>query len=128
MHAIEISQYTSFFHDGEVIDIEQRESDIVFFLKSAEVDPSDVKDIVLSKFNELRGKLHVEGVELIKENGMKFEGMIKMKLSDNDLLHLKIKQNIIFCEIGWRGSQPAQNDFSALEIHAKKIWWENIPE
>jgi hypothetical protein len=83
---------------------------------------------VLSKYNVLRGKLHVEGVKFILENGIKFNGIIELKLPDNDILHLKIKENILFCEIGWKGSKPFQNDFSALEIHAQRIWWENIPD
>ena len=125
---MDISQYTSFFHDGEVIAIDHKENNIDFFIMSAEIDPSCVKDIVLSKNNVLRGKLHIEGINFITENGVEFSGVIKMKLSENDLLHLKIKENILFCEIGWRGSKPFQNDFSALEIHAQKIWWENIPD
>ena len=127
MHKVDISSYTSFFHDGEVINIDHQKNNIVFFIRSAEIDSSIVKDIILSKDNVIKGKLHLEGVKLILENGVRFNGTVKMKLSDNDLLHLKIKSNVLFCEIGWRGSVPFQNDFSALEIHAQKIWWENIP-
>lgn len=125
---MDISKYTYFFHDGEVISINHHGNDVVFFLKSAETDPADIDNIALSKNNILRGKLHVEGITHVIENGVAFNHKIKLKMSDNDLLHLKIKDGIVFCEIGWRGSEPFQNDFSAFEIYAEKIWWENIPE
>lgn len=125
---MDISKYTSFFHDGEIVSITHHGNNIDFFLKSAEIDPADVDDIVLSKHNRLRGRLHVEGVKCIIENDVEFNHKIKLKMSDNDLLHLKIKDGVVFCEIGWRGSEPFQNDFSAFEIHAEKIWWENIQD
>ena len=84
---VDISPYTSFFHDGEVINIDHQKNNIVFFIRSAEIDSSDVKDIILSKDNVIKGKLHLEGVKLILENDVRFNGTVKMKLSDNDLLY-----------------------------------------
>ena len=72
--------------------------------------------------------MHVEGVKFIMKNGKKFNGRIKIELSDNDLLHFKIKDGVVFCEIGWRKFAPSQIGFSAFEIHAKKICWENMPD
>ncbi len=123
-----ISKYASFFHDGEILSVAHKNNSIDLLMRSAEIDPDCVDNVVLSKNNVLRGKLHIEGVKFITKNGRKFNGKIKMLLSDNDLLHLEIKDGIVFCEIGWRGSEPSQIDFSAFEIHADKIWWENMPD
>lgn len=122
-----ISKCASFFHDGEILNIVHKKNKIELLMKSAEIDPNSVSDIPLSQNNVLRGNLHVDGVKFILLNGKKFKGKIKLILSDNDLLHLKIKGDIVFCEIGWRGLEPSQIDFSAFEIHAEKIWWENLP-
>jgi hypothetical protein len=130
MHELEkFEKYTSYFHDGEILDIKHVGDKIEILMRSAEIDPDDIKDsIPLSKGNVLRGVLHIEGVDNIKINGDFFCGIMKMVLEDNDLLHLKIIKNTLFLEIGWRGSKPFQSDFSAFEIEAKKIWWENIPD
>ena len=51
-----------------------------------------------------------------------------MIFSDNDLLHLKIIGNVVLCEIGWRKPLTGEIGFSGFEIHAEKVWWENIPD
>lgn len=124
---MDITPYTSFFHDGEILAIAHRENDIEIVMKSAEVDPEAVRDIPLSSGNRFVGKLHVNGIKMILNNGIEFKQKVKMFFSDNDLLHLKIIENIVFLEIGWRGSNPGEVDFSDFEIHAAKVWWENLP-
>jgi hypothetical protein len=125
---MKISQYTSFFHDGEIIDIRQNGEKIEISMKSAEIDPNCVDDLQLTKDNRLTGILHIDGVKCIINNGEEFHEKIKMLLPNNDILHLKIKDNLVVCEIGWWRLEPFQNDFSCFEISAEKIWWENIPD
>lgn len=125
---MDITHYTSYFHDGEVLDILHQSNDIEFVLRSAEVDPTLIEGILLSEDKRIQGKLHIEGVTLILNNGNESKGILKMLFPDNDLLHLKINKKIVFFEIGWRGRNLGENDFSDLEIHATKIWWENIPD
>ena len=100
-------------------------------IRSAEVDQEEITDSTLlaqESFFFLRVKLHIEGVKNIKMNNRPFSKHISKLYPDNDLLHLGIKNNTVFLEIGWRQSNPPISDFSAFEIEAKKIWWENIPD
>lgn len=124
---MDIARYTSYFHDGEVIYIKHANNNIDIALKSAEVDSDIVKDITLSDDNRIKGKLHITGVNLILNHGVEVREKLKLIFPDNDLLHLKISDNIVFCEIGWRG-QSGEIDFSDLEIHATSVKWENIPD
>jgi hypothetical protein len=125
---MQISKYSSFFHDGEILDIKHTKNTIEILMRSAEIDPDEMKDnIRLSLGNFITGKLHIQEIKKIKVNEKPFYGIIKKTHNDNDLLHLKISKNTVFIEIGWRGPLPCQNDFSAFEIEANKIWWENIP-
>lgn len=124
---MDISSYTSYFHDGEVLGIIQKEDYIMMYLKSAEINPNIINDIPLSVDNRLKGNLHIKGVKSIFNNGEELEGELQMLFPDNDLLHLKIKGNTVFCEIGWRGRNSNEIDFSDLEIRATEVWWENLP-
>ena len=126
---MKISKYTSYFHDGEILDIKHIGDNIEIYMRSAEIDPNDMKDnLLLGPGNVLKGKLHIQGVKRIKMNENDFFGCVAKLYEDNDLLHLNLKQNIVFLEIGWRGSHPFQHDFSSFEIEAEKIWWENLPD
>ncbi|MDP1607684.1 MAG: hypothetical protein Q8L98_00010 [Chlamydiales bacterium] len=125
---MDITKYTSYFHDGEVLNVEHNDGNIKISMRSAEIDLDSIDPVLLTKDNRLVGILHVNGVKLIINNEKKFEQKMKMLLSDNDLLHLEIKEGVVFCEIGWRGGNPCQFDFSAFEIHADEIWWENMPD
>ena len=125
---MDIARYTSYFHDGEILKITHINNDIEIVLKSAEVDPSIIKNVSLSVDNRIIIKLHITGVKLILNNGVGFNEKIKLIFPENDLLHLKISKNVVFCEIGWRGTGLGEVDFSDLEIHATSIWWENISD
>ena len=125
---MDIARYTSYFHDGEILDIKHINNNIEMTLKSAEVDATIVNDVLLSADNRINGKLHIIGVKLILNNGVEFNEKLKLLFHDNDLLHVKINESVVFCEIGWRGTNLGEVDFSDLEIHATSIWWENIPD
>lgn len=125
---MDIARYTSYFHDGEILDIKHINNNIEMALRSAEVNVAIVNDVLLSADNRIKGKLHVVGVKLILNNGVKFNEKLKLLFRDKDLLHLKINESVVFCEIGWRGTNLGEVDFSDLEIHATSIWWENIPD
>lgn len=124
---MDIARYTSYFHDGEILDITHINNNIVMTLESAEVDTDFVKDIPLSEHNRIIGKLHINGVKSILNNEKEFKNKLKMILSYHDLHHLEIKGNIVFFEISWYGKTSEENDFYGLEIHATEVWWENLP-
>lgn len=49
-----ITQYTSYFHDGEILDIIHNNKDIDMVIESAEIDPTLIKDIQLSTDNRIK--------------------------------------------------------------------------
>lgn len=127
---MDISQYVDFFHDGSIMDIRHVGNKIEFFMASAEMDEEDVKDdVVLSKDDTIRGKLHIEGVRNIKENNQQYLDILRMKCKTAEIFHFGINQNNVELQILWYSfpPKPCIDDFSTIEIEAEKIWWENIP-
>lgn len=96
-------------------------------MRSAEVPMGAIQDIPLSQDHRLVGRLPIQGVQGMWENGEKIDRKIQIPFPDNDWLHVKIQDHGVFCEIGWRGHSSSEVDFSDFEIHATTIWWENIP-
>lgn len=125
-----ISKYAGFFHDGSIIDIQHRGDKIKFSMASAEMNEEDVKDdITLSKDDSIQGKLHVEGIKNIIINGKSFFGILKKTYDDGKILDFEITKNSVELSITWRNYSPKSkvDEFLAIKIIAKKIWWENIP-
>ena len=59
---MDISKYTSYFHDGSLIAIDcgKNNTELTLTMENAEVDPEDINDnIRLSK----KGKLHLKGIK-----------------------------------------------------------------
>ncbi|CAN5521423.1 hypothetical protein BH10BAC1_BH10BAC1_21090 [soil metagenome] len=125
-----LMHYTSFFHDGSIIAINHHGKNIILSMESAEMDEEDIKDdLILSKDDRIRGKLHAEGIMSIKENNQFYNDILKMKYKNAEIVHFEINLNKIKLAIQW-GSYPPKpyvEDFSTVEIEADKIWWENIP-
>jgi|SRR3989338_2481484 len=128
---MDISIYTSYFHDGSIIDIKHFGNKIEISMQSAEMHEEDLKDpIPLSKFYRIKGILHLEGVKYIKDNDQPFLGTLKMFHDGGGILHLEIIKNRINLSIDWRNYPPNPDvtAYSFFEIEAEKIWWETIPD
>jgi hypothetical protein len=126
-----IKKYTSFFHDGSVLDIQHVNDKMILSMESAEMDKDDIKDdITLSKDDRIRGKLHIEKIKRIKLNKKLFLGTIKKTYDDGGIFDFEIKKNSVELSIDWVNFPPKTevNDFSVIKIEAEKIWWENIPD
>ena len=128
---MDISKYTSFFHDGSIMNIEHIGSNLIFTMGSAEMDKEDLKDnIALSKNNRIKGKLHIDGVQTIIIDDQSFLGKMKQEYDHGDILHLTIKNNFVELTVEWIDFPPKveREFFSVIQIEAKKIYWENIPD
>ena len=126
-----IKKYTSLFHDGSVIEINHIKNNAIIYMESAEIDKDDIQDdVVLSKDDRIRGKLHIEGIKSVKDNNQPYLGLLRMKYADTEIHHFEVNQNKVELQIKWYAypPQPYIEDFSTIEIQAKKIWWENIPD
>lgn len=126
-----IANYTSYFHDGSIIDIYHDQSIVILFMESAEISPEENLDnLALSERLTIKGKLHLEGVCLITENEKQISVSLKMLYDSASILHLKIEGTTVSLDLEWVNFPPHPNvtTYSFYTINAKKIWWENIPD
>jgi hypothetical protein len=126
-----IINYTSYFHDGSLIDIKNEQSSVVLSMESAEISPDENLDnIVLSERFTIKGKLHAEGIDLITENEKETLVQLRMLYDSAGILHFKIDDTKIKLDLEWVNFPPHSKivAYSFYTIYAKKIWWENIPD
>ena len=126
-----ISEYTAFFHDGSLIEIEHKNDKIELSMISAEMDETDLKEsIELSKNDRIAGKLHIEGVTSIKIGDKRLEGSLKREYDDGEIIDFKIIGNAARLAIQWVNYPPKLDVdvFSVITIEGQKIYWENIPD
>ncbi len=128
---MDISIYSSYFHDGSIIDIKHAGDRIEISMHSAEVHEEDLQaPITLSKYHRIKGKLHLEGIKYVKDNNEILHGVLKMLYDGAGILHLEVAKNRIKLDLNWVNYPPHPDitAYSFYEIGAKKIWWENIPD
>lgn len=100
-------------------------------MESAEISPEENLDnIVLSENFTIKGKLHLEGVDLITENEKHTSVSLQMLYDSAGILHLMIDDTTVSLDLEWVNFPPHSNitAYSFYTIKAKKIWWENIPD
>lgn len=127
---MDISKNTAAFHDGSIIAINHSKDHAIVLMESAEMDEEDVKDdVMLSRDNRIRGKLHIEGIRNIQINNKPFLNKIKKEYDDGGIFSFEIAKNFVKLSIDWVNfpPKPQVNEFSVLKIEAEKIWWENTP-
>ena len=128
---MDIKKYTSFFHDGSILAIQHQKNNLVIFMQSAEMDEEDkLDDVIFSKEGSIRGKLHLEGVKSIVEEGVGNLTTFEMKTEDAGIFDFELKENQVEFQIIWGSFAPNcfDEDFSVVKIEAEKIWWENCPD
>ncbi len=100
-------------------------------MESAEISPDENLDnVVLSEHLTIKGKLHIEEVSLITEKKNQTLDSLKMLYDSAYILHLKILGTTVLLDVEWVNfpPHPEITAYSFYTIHAKKIWWENIPD
>ena len=125
------NNYLSFFHDGAIIAIEYKNSDMIISMQSAQVHKEQlVSNLELSRYNRIKGKLHLEQVASISSNGVPLHEAVKMLGDRGEIFDLVIKKHEIELQVDWVNYPPkvSINEFVNLKIEALKIWWENIPD
>ncbi len=126
-----ISEYTAFFHDGSLMEIEHKNNKIVLTMSSAEMDEEDLKEpIELSIDDCIVGKLHIEGVKIIKIGGNLLKEPLKKEYDDGHIFDFEINGNTVTLSIQWVNypRKLETNFFSVITIVGDKIYWENIPD
>lgn len=126
-----IIKYKDYFCDGTLLDVEHGENQIDFFLESAEVDPEEIEDeLVLSKENRIKGKLSLKNVTSLKiENEPYLSPFIK-EYDDGEILDFNIQGDELSFLIEWKNFPPKARStkISKIEVKAKKVEWEDIPD
>lgn len=125
-----IAEYTGYFHDGILIDINCQEKNITLTLESSEIIRNDLPlQLKFSEESTLRGKLHLYNISKALINGKPTNNHISMEYQEGDILNLKIFPHKIFLLIEWRDPSIdfLENCVSKIEIEAEKITWENLP-
>ncbi len=123
---LDIRKFTSDFHDGSIFKIQCREDRLVIWMESSELFVN--KEIILSPYHTLKGKLHIEGIKKIKENGKKSSDLNKLYITNAEIMHFDLSSTKTLLEILLQDLNFVVIGYSTIEIDAEKIWWENIPD
>jgi hypothetical protein len=127
---MDIHKYIDYFHDGSLFAINHIGNKIEFSMASAEMDQDDlVDDAILSRDNSIQGKLHVEGVKIIKIDSQIFYNKVDLLYDRGRILDFELGKNSVEFGINWINFPPKDQikEFNVIEVEADKVWWENIP-
>jgi hypothetical protein len=128
---LDINKYCGYFHDGGLISIKYIGNNIGISMYSAEITKQDLlDDLILSDQNRIKGILHLCAVDCIRINNDNVSDRSINYVNGGDIVNFNIQKNTVILSIDWmdRSSASRKHIFSNIEIQAKKIWWENIPE
>jgi hypothetical protein len=128
-----IEKYTSYFHDGSLIDIQygKNSSELIFSIWSAEVDPEEISDLIpLSHDYRIKGKLHLSGVQRIEIDGKTLNDPFIMNYDTGGVFDFIIEDKKVVLHIIWTNYPPKERleDFSVIQIEMENVYWENIPD
>jgi hypothetical protein len=127
---LDISNYTAYFHDGSIIDIDSQVNDLIISLESAELDPLEIDDSkLITKSNTIFGKLHLKNVKKLKLDNKPYLETLRKTYDSGEILDLEIDPNRVFLLVEWANFPPKTREFvtNTIEIEAEKVEWENIP-
>ena len=126
---MDISEYTSYFHDGILVDIQHVGNSIDISMISSEIVPEDMmENMPPLKAGSIMGKLHLEGVKKIQIDDELFDGTLKKTHDRGKIFRFEILENKVTLMIIWKDfSLETDEHFSEIGIEAEKIDWENMP-
>ncbi|MDE3055957.1 MAG: hypothetical protein KGI80_04625 [Verrucomicrobiota bacterium] len=123
---MDISKYTSYFHDGSIILIERKDNKIVISMESSELDPEEVQNISLTKRHTIKGDLYFSDVKEISINGNYCDKKIS-RFNDYEIMHLEVSNKSATIEVfSWGGGDVKSQDYATLIIEADHIYWDNF--
>jgi len=125
---MDISQYAALFHEGALFGINHKGSDISLFLKSADLDVSEVDEDegVLTEASNLKGQLHIAGVEKIEVNDKPFEGRIEQQYETGRIFEFDVSTHTVHLLVEWiHYMRKVEDLFWKISITGKRIWWQN---
>lgn len=126
-----LSKYTGYFHDGSLVNFKHIGSKMEISMLSAEIIPEHmIENMPPLNKDRITGKLYLEGIKEIKVNNKIFIGILKKNYDSGSILDFEVSNYKVFLGIEWTDypPKPRKSDFSAIEIEAEKIRWENIQD
>jgi hypothetical protein len=132
MFFMDISKYTSYFHDGDLFSIVHEDEELELFMESAEITEEDLEEgIPISKsglFPAIRGKLCVRGIKKILYNDTLWTGRLAKTHDLLTIFHLEVKKNLVELQLILQNFQEQGEKFCIMTIEADIIDWESAPE
>lgn len=126
-----IQNYTSYFHDGTVHDINHVKNHMEIAMESAQLLPAWNEDAIkLSKYDTISGRLHLDKIKSIRVNENNYTGELRKTYDSSDINHFEILSNKAILLIRWINYPPnpyEETDIFTIEIEADEIYWENVP-
>ncbi|MCP5505723.1 MAG: hypothetical protein H7A38_02440 [Chlamydiales bacterium] len=125
-----ISNYTGYFHDGSILNIETHKSSIAFTLESAVLDPSEIPNPeLLSKSKTFIGKLHLMDIKRVEVDKKPFLEPLSKTYDSGEILDLELGNKTVFFLIEWMNYPPnkRESNTNTIWIEAEEIEWENLP-
>jgi uncharacterized membrane protein YhaH (DUF805 family) len=134
----DITRFTGFFHDGDLISIENLEDSMILTMRSSEVDSPIFElfddfafpDDLVSADKRIKGKLHITGLKSTTINDEKFSGVLSVNHGLVEIAGLDIKNHSkVLLNIFWehQADRADRSYFSSICIEAEKVRWENLP-
>lgn len=126
---LNLAKYTAYFHDGGIIAITNSGDSVEISMDSAEISQEEnIDNVPLSIHRRLKGKLHLQGVEYVKENDA-FIKCLEQKHDKGNVMDFEIADHKVFLQVMWENYPFREHtDLITYEIKAKNIYWENIPD
>lgn len=105
----------------QVIDIQQKEDEIMISMESAEISNDDLKDeIILSEHSTLKGILFLGNIISILINNKPCPEKLKMLADIGSILDFELSENKVRFFIEWINNPNARPDPKSL---TEKILW-----
>jgi hypothetical protein len=124
------SNADSYFHDGEVMQIENINNTFSFWVYSAELFPEDVPEpFNLGEINNLVGKIHVSDIRYITINGKSVNTIESNHLTTGNISNLELNKNCLKIELLPEFHAPGEykdRRWTEIIIEMNKVRWENL--
>lgn len=117
-----MNELLSFFHDGSLLDIRQKDDRIEFFLESAEIKKGDLPPYEGRVF----AKVVINGVKSVKVNETAFSGVLDFEYDGGEIKDLVIKGDLIELGVEWTNYRPKLdvNEYSLIQVAGDSVRFE----
>lgn len=121
---MDIEKYMSFFHDGTIHHIKQKDTGVEILLESCEIHPECGVNVKLSARRTITGTLNLFDVNYIVINDVQVTQL--KELREGELLRFNINDSTVELLVDWYDSPTQSNFIQQIVIKAPKIQWEYL--